>query len=327
MGSPLVSIVIPLYNSEKYIQSSLESILNQTYQVLEVIVVNDGSTDTGPEIVAAIAKKDGRVQLYHQENRGQCAASNSGFEKTTGTYVKFFDADDLLSAETVATQVALLQGKGVFEASYIDYIRFYDDDLSTVDRYKLPALIDYNCSPIEYITFHGSPQMYQCGLWLFHRDLFKYSGLWDERLSLINDTEFFSRILLHVKKLYYATNCKLYYRTNFKSGSLSQQTTLKAIESALLSVDLMAGYVRSMQQSDTIEKIIAMSYADVLWLSYPAHPHMTKLVEQRLKDFPVDYYMDNSTGGYFYFIKKVIGWKWAKRLQHFYHKARYSDKS
>lgn len=324
MNHPLISVIIPLYNSEKYIEGTLLSIVGQTYENLEIIIVNDGSTDQGPAVVTELMKRDGRIKLFNQENKGQCAASNFGFAQSKGEYIKFFDADDILSPGTISTQVALLAGKDEFAVSYIDYIRFYDDDISTTNRYVLPQLINYDCSPAEYITYHGTPQMYQCGLWLFNRKLFIHTGLWDERLSLINDTEFFPRILLHVKRLYYAAGCMLYYRTNFKSGSLSQQTTLKAIRSALLSVDLMAGYIRQIEESETIEKIIALTYADVLWMSYPAHPAITSQIEKRLAIFPRSYYAGGASGKLYSIIKKLIGWKLAKRLQNVYYKMKYS---
>lgn len=319
---PLVSVIIPLYNAENYVEVAIKSITSQTYKYLEIIVVNDGSTDTGPCIVERLAKADDRIKLFHQENKGQCAASNAGFKAATGTYIKFFDADDILSPETISNQVAVLKDKDIFSISYMDYIRFYDDDISTTNRYKLPALINYNCSAAEYITFHESPQMYQCSIWLFHREIFNKSGLWDERLSLINDTEFFPRILKYASRLFYAGGCKLYYRTNFNSGSLSQQTSLKAVQSALLSVDLMAGYIRSIEQSQTIEKIIALSYADVLWISYPQHPEITKKVENRLKDFKPEYYKLNADGKFGIF-KKLFGWKLAKRMQLAYYKIKH----
>jgi len=319
----LVSVIITLFNSEKYIQSSLESILNQTYCEFEIIVVNDGSTDNGAAIVEQFIKSDNRIKLFHQENKGQCAASNYGFMQSSGEYIKFFDSDDILSPDTLERQVKSLEGKTEMDGSYIDYIRFYDDDLSTTNRYVLPSLINYDCSPIEYIKFHGSPQMYSNAIWLFHRKVFEKAGLWNEELSVNNDGEFFPRILKNVNRLYYAPGCKLFYRTNFKSGSLSQQISHTGVQSALSSVDLMAGYVRSMEQSEVIEKIIALSYADVLWMSYPSYPKITKLVEERLSHFNPEYYKQPGSGFYGLF-KKLFGWKLAKRLQLAYYKLKHS---
>jgi|GEM_PF-1281982 len=324
ISQPLVSIIITLYNSEKYIVDSLQSILNQSYDNLEIIIVNDGSTDNGPLLVEKLMKEDSRILLFNQSNKGQCAASNYGFKQSKGDYIKFFDSDDILSSNTVYSQVCVLQGKTELDGSYIDYIRFYDDDLSTINRKALPALINYDCTPIEYIKFHGSPQMYNNALWLFHRKVFERGGLWDERLSVNNDGEFFPRLLQYVNRLYYAPGNKLYYRTNFKSGSLSQKVSKKGVESALMSVDLMAQYVRGMEKSEMIERIIAQSYVQVLGMSFPAYPKITGEIESRLKKFDRSFYSFSETGKLYNVFQKLFGWKLAKRLQIFYYRYKYT---
>lgn len=325
-STPLVSVIITLYNAGRYIEESLLSICRQTYDQLEIIVVNDGSSDDGPSIVERIAQMDGRIRLIQQANKGQCAASNAGFKQSRGTYVKFFDADDILTPGTISNQVKALEGKTENDASYIDYIRFYDDDLSTTNRYVLPALINSDCMPIEYIKFHGTPQMYNNALWLFHRKIFEKSGLWDERLSVNNDGEFFPRVLKYVNRLYYAPGSLVYYRTNFNSGSLSQTVSLKGLQSALLSVDLMAAHVRTLEVSEAIEKIIAQSYAQVLEMSFPAEPSITKQVEERLQKFDKSYYSISKSGRLYNTLRSLLGWKFARRMQIQFYKLKYRAK-
>ena len=323
---PLVSVIIPLYNAENYVGKALQSIVGQSYRNLEIIVVIDGSTDNSPKIVKSFKENDSRIIIIEQENKGQCAASNVGFRNSTGTFIKFFDADDILSVNAIEIQVKSLISKTDTDASYLDYIRFYDDVICTTDRYVLPTLITYDCSPEDYITYHGSPQMYQCAIWLFHRNIFNLSGLWDERLSLINDTEFFPRILKYVTKLYYAADCKLYYRTNYKSGSLSQVVTTKSIKSAVLSIDLMAQHTRSFIHSELMEKIIAQSYIEILEMSYPSQPKWTKIIARRLRMFRKDQYEFLLSGPVYNFFFKNFGWKTAKQLQSIYYKLKYKTK-
>lgn len=100
--TPLVSVIIPVYNAEKYLLDCLESISNQTYKTLEVICVNDGSTDRSLEICKAYAKKDKRVIVLDQENTGQAIARNNGFLTSKGDYICFVDSDDLVSKNYVA---------------------------------------------------------------------------------------------------------------------------------------------------------------------------------------------------------------------------------
>lgn len=316
---PKVSVIIPLYNAEKYIEEALNSIVNQTYKNLEIIVVNDGSRDKGPIIVQRLASIDKRIKLFNQDNCGQCKAANFGFKQTTGDYIKFFDADDILSTDSIKNQVESLKGRDELAISYIDYIRFFNDDLNTKSKTELPQLINYDCSPIEYITFHGSPQMYQCGIWMFNKKIFELSGLWDERLSLINDTEFFPRILTVTKELVYADNAKLYYRTNFKSGSLSQTVSKQSMKSALLAIDLMAKYVRSLENSERVERILAQTYLQSLEMSYPSQPKWSKIFERRLSTFPQDYFEFSKSGKIYNLFQMIFGWKITKRLQSLYY--------
>lgn len=98
---PLISVIVPVYNVEKYLARCLDSIVEQTYQNLEIILVNDGSTDGSGEICRQYAERDSRIRLFHQENRGQSAARNVGLDNMTGEYIVFVDSDDYISKSFV----------------------------------------------------------------------------------------------------------------------------------------------------------------------------------------------------------------------------------
>jgi len=95
--NPLVSLIVPIYNTEKYLPKCLNSILNQTYQNLEIILIDDGSTDKSSAIVDDYAKKDPRIKVFHQKNAGQSAARNVGLKKATGDFIGFVDSDDAIA--------------------------------------------------------------------------------------------------------------------------------------------------------------------------------------------------------------------------------------
>ena len=90
----LVSIIIPVYNTEKYLSKCLESVINQTYKNLEIILINDGSTDKSKEICESFAKKDKRIQILNKENSGVSSARNHGMRLAKGQYIAFIDGDD-----------------------------------------------------------------------------------------------------------------------------------------------------------------------------------------------------------------------------------------
>ncbi len=102
----MLSIVMPLYNKEKLIQTTLESVLNQTYSDFELIIVNDGSTDNSAAIVSSF--KDSRIHLVYQENAGVSAARNKGIEIAQGEYIALMDSDDLWLPDYLERQIALM---------------------------------------------------------------------------------------------------------------------------------------------------------------------------------------------------------------------------
>jgi glycosyltransferase involved in cell wall biosynthesis len=111
IDSPAVGVVVPMYNAERTIGATLESIRSQTYSELDIVVVDDGSTDASPAIVAEHASRDTRVRLVRQKNGGVAAARNFGAASTGAKFLAFVDADDLWAPSKVAQQVsALLDG-------------------------------------------------------------------------------------------------------------------------------------------------------------------------------------------------------------------------
>ncbi|HXF99752.1 MAG TPA: glycosyltransferase family A protein, partial [Bacteroidota bacterium] len=107
--SPLVSVVIPAYNAEKYIRRTLESALAQTYEPFEVIVVDDGSTDATAEIVRDIAARDRRMRLLQKENGGVATARNLGIQSSDGSLIAPLDADDVWYPSKLEEQMSLMQ--------------------------------------------------------------------------------------------------------------------------------------------------------------------------------------------------------------------------
>lgn len=99
--SDKVSIIIPVYNVEKYLAECLDSACNQTHQNKEIIIINDGSTDGSSEIISLYEKKHKEIKVITTENRGQSAARNTGIENATGDYIIFLDSDDWLEKDTL----------------------------------------------------------------------------------------------------------------------------------------------------------------------------------------------------------------------------------
>lgn len=105
----LVSIIIPVYNAEKYLDNCLKSVLGQTYKNIEIVLVNDGSTDKSLSICEEYQKKDSRIKIFSQDNKGLAGARNTGLDKMTGEEVAFLDADDYIAFNYIAYLKAMLK--------------------------------------------------------------------------------------------------------------------------------------------------------------------------------------------------------------------------
>lgn len=109
---PLVSIIVPIFNVEKYLSECIDSILNQTYENIEVILIDDGSADKSAQICDAYTAKDKRVAVVHKTNEGVSAARNDGLKSANGQLIMFVDSDDWIDSETCETAVGAMEESG-----------------------------------------------------------------------------------------------------------------------------------------------------------------------------------------------------------------------
>lgn len=109
--TPKISVIIPVYNAEKYLDQCLQSVLNQSFTDFELLLINDGSKDRSGEICEAYATKDSRIQVFHQENKGVSAARNVGLDHAKGEWITFVDSDDYVTEEYYKNLTANINGK------------------------------------------------------------------------------------------------------------------------------------------------------------------------------------------------------------------------
>ena len=103
MSCPEISVIVPVYNVERYLRQCMDSLVNQTYTDFEIILVNDGSTDSSGVLCEEWAKKDGRIHVVHKKNEGLGFARNTGIEHAKGKYITFVDSDDYVSLDMLQT--------------------------------------------------------------------------------------------------------------------------------------------------------------------------------------------------------------------------------
>jgi len=230
-----ISIIIPVYNVESYIRKCLDSVINQTYKNLEIICVNDGSTDGSGKICDEYAARDNRVKVFHKENGGVSSAKNIGLKNATGKYIGFVDADDWIEPDMYETLHKSAQNKNVpiSVASYFkDAIpmsnkeRISDGIIDTKNMLLYPLKRDY------YMGFCGY-------LWnkLFSADIFK--GLrFNEKINYAEDVLLYTETIIAGKCVGIYIDKPLYhYYQREKSISHSEFVNVK--------VDILVAYKKA----------------------------------------------------------------------------------
>src|ERR1700712_1603509 len=199
LAQPLISIIIPVYNAEKFIAEAVTSAINQTYANKEVIIVDDGSTDNSLQIAKSF--ESAKVKVYSQQNKGASAARNKGLEVAKGDYIQFLDADDWLSNNKIEAQMEKL----MISPGYIGLcgtIYFKEGTNPTKLSIKHEWIEEGSNAPVDFITklyggsLIGPPYggMIQPNAWLTPREIIGKTGNWNEKLTLDDDGEFFCRV-------------------------------------------------------------------------------------------------------------------------------------
>ena len=307
---PLISVIIPAYNAELWIAESIGSVLAQTWRELEVIVVDDGSQDATPEIVAGIG--DPRVRLIRQENRGQCVALNLGVTEARGAYIKFLDADDWLNPEHLAAQMAALDGSTECVAA-CHWGYFLDDPRRSAAR-KEHCNKDYE-DPLEWLVDSLTKDEGMMGgwKWLIPKSVLERSGGWDERLSLNNDFDFSIRLLLASSGVRFASEALYAYRKGV-SGALSGSLSPAAMQSAFSTTESGCRHLLQRENTPRIRRICADRWQEWLFKFYPAHRELALKAEleiERLGGSEIEL----QGGRILQVLLPVLGWKGVRQLQ------------
>ncbi len=216
-----VSIIIPVYNSEKYIADTIASALNQTWENTEIIVVDDGSIDSSLSVIKGI--EDEKLKIYTKKNEGVCVARNFGLNKATGKYIQWLDHDDILEENKIEKQISFIKNHNLkeFDVVYSHYVNFLDsvsnillnDFFHKEKSYNYPLELFNDMLIARTIILPAS--------YLMHKNLIVEAGGWDENLLNNEDGEFYSRVMTKARSVHYVSGTKVYWRAT--PNSLSKQ--------------------------------------------------------------------------------------------------------
>ena len=226
----LISIIVPVYNVKKYLTSCLDSIKNQSYRTLEVILIDDGSTDGSSDICDYYKEQDPRFIVFHNSNQGVSSARNDGLSHVNGDWVMFLDSDDLLTPNALE---AMLRQADVQNADIVgcSFSYFYGNgiELPFLDNHVNSSIIDCDCRAIVHdmlIYPEKVRQYYPTCLvpWgkIIKKEIIDKTNLcFDNRLFLHEDALFNSRLFLNCKKQSVLGEPLILYRQRKNSASKS----------------------------------------------------------------------------------------------------------
>lgn len=321
-SQPLISIIIPVYNAEKYIAATLNSALNQTYPNIEVLVVDDGSTDNSLPIAKTFEAYN--VKILQQLNKGASAARNNGLAAAKGLYIQFLDADDLLKDNKLATQAAQLAGK-TDTLSICPVIHFNDSATQPLSikptANELSFYRDYD-DPSEFLVKlygveHNTNGMIGVHSWLTPADLIKKAGNWNETLTINDDGEFFCRVVLQSARILATTQTACYYRKFSDKSSLSAQKDEVSLLSQYHSISLRNEHLTAFRTDERIQQIAVRELMDLLMIAYPGHRQLSKKILAEAKQYNLHLNAPKLGGRIIEWIKTVFGWKTARTLQYY----------
>jgi glycosyltransferase involved in cell wall biosynthesis len=312
-NTPLISVCIPCFNSEKYVGETINCLLNQTYKNLEVIVVDDGSTDGSVPILKRIA--DNRFKYVIQPNKGAAAARNAACQLSSGEYIKFMDADDLLNPEFIETQLLkIIERPGCIASA--KWGRFFAEDAS--DFKLAPEKIWRDLPGIDWLVsslVDSGTNMVQPGIFLIPRNIIEMAGPWNEELSLIDDFEFMARIIANSKYVLFCEEAVLMYRSGL-GNNLSAKKTGKHMQSAFDSVRLGTQKILATRNDAQSRLACANTYQRWAYQFYPYHRDLCNKMEREIKLLGGS--SINLGGGKMtHLLCGLTGWKMAKRLKMF----------
>lgn len=224
-----VSIIIPAYNAEKYINRCIESILSQTYKNLEIIIINDGSVDNTEKIITEYAKKDNRIILINQRNQGAYLTRVSGIKKSTGEYLMFIDADDFIEIDGIEKSITKIK------KSDADVLRF-NCIIEPSKKLKNPIIpkeskdIQFDQNKLIELLANTYAMNSLC-FCLYRRKLFNNIKYKNERISYAEDYLLNIQIAKNVTKVLCIGDVVYHYTQN-KTSTMHVTTLVKEQEKA-----------------------------------------------------------------------------------------------
>ena len=312
-NEPLVSVLIPLYNAEPYLDDCIQSVLNQRYQNIEIIIVNDGSTDKSLEIARKYEKIYQCIKVYTQNNKGASFARNKAYSQSKGKYIQYFDADDIMDTGKIFFQMEELKkyGYSVTVSCIGKWYRFSKE----ISSFKVQELSTYKTYDNSLLYLTECWKTFQCMIgtaWLIPREVHEKVGKWDEALSVHDDYLFFAKCAFYSDKIVFAEKSIVYWRQD-NQRSLSKVVTWEGLRSHLLVCDMLVELVKNDMTKYDVKESLAMEYSKFIYRAYPYYMDLVEKAQKSLEAIGYQEPLPMPTKK-FKFVTKLFGFYPTARL-------------
>lgn len=319
MSSKLVSVIIPNYNSINFIKETLDSVFDQSYENIEIIIVDDGSTDGSFEYIDNLNRAN--LKLVKNLMKGACSARNQGLLLAMGDYIQFLDADDLLQQNKIEVQVELLENYDNCVA--VCSTKHFYGDISKSIVADTHFLYSTN-KPLEFLLNLYGADGKQYGMvaqhsWLAPKQVIDRAGFWDESLIKDQDGEFFCRVVMASKGVCYARNTVCYYRKHKKAGSISSGKSSKHLMSQLQSLNSKEAQLAIAKDTQAYKNAMGLQYKIIAIDAYSEHKAIFDTAINKVKYFGGSSYEPVLGGRVIESVKHIFGWRTAKAFSQYIH--------
>ena len=255
--NPLISIIVPTYNVEKYIRTCIESILAQTYRNIEVIIVNDGSTDQSLAVISDLICSHHNIKVINQKNQGLSVARNTGIDAATGKYIAFVDADDKIKPDFVSSlyQIADKTGADIVRGSFRDFNgnipKGWVPVFNVPTNYGTIVLDQFLSSNISFVVWSS----------IYRLDFINSNHIRFTPGILFEDADFTIRAYMLAKLVATSPEPNYAYRINRPGSILTTKTTKNAQKMSLSEEKIISQFISMLkhEKSDVLCSLILKS--------------------------------------------------------------------
>lgn len=258
----MISVIVPVYNVKKYLDACVQSIVNQTYRDMEILLIDDGSTDDSGDLCDKWLEKDARVKVFHKENGGICSARNYGLAHCRGEYIAFVDSDDMIDVNMMQHLYEAIKKEHADVAACYECAFINENEITTYYEDNQEIKVENH----EQYLWHFNEHFRGATTWVWNK-LYTRECIgnldFDEKIKKMEDIVFSSKVAVNIKKCVWLPERLYFYRQ--REGSIMHDVKPDLLRDyvSAIEVEFMAlqGEASELFQSEHLKRCLSMLYS------------------------------------------------------------------